>query len=135
MNPCPCGYLGQASGRCQCTPEQIARYVGKLSGPLLDRIDMHVQVPALNAGELTSAVAGETTEQVRQRVQQARDRSCSARDAVMPVCPGLRWNNMPLRTLPHWLYWRGRLRSWDCLPEVITGYYASDVRWRIWNKV
>ena len=73
MNPCPCGYLGQPSGRCQCTPEQISRYVGKLSGPLLDRIDMHVQVPALNASELTSIEAGEASAQVRMRVQQARD--------------------------------------------------------------
>ncbi|NWK77167.1 YifB family Mg chelatase-like AAA ATPase [Aquitalea sp. LB_tupeE] len=73
MNPCPCGYLGQSSGRCQCTPEQIARYVGKLSGPLLDRIDMHVQVPALKADELTSAEAGEASDLVRIRVQQARN--------------------------------------------------------------
>jgi magnesium chelatase family protein len=50
MNPCPCGYLGHASGRCQCTPEQIARYVGKLSGPLLDRIDMHVRCPPWRLG-------------------------------------------------------------------------------------
>ncbi|MBV8680616.1 MAG: YifB family Mg chelatase-like AAA ATPase [Aquitalea sp.] len=74
MNPCPCGYMGQPSGRCQCTPEQIARYVGKLSGPLLDRIDMHVQVASLSAAELSSADAGETSAIVRTRVQQSRDR-------------------------------------------------------------
>lgn len=85
MNPCPCGYLGQPSGRCQCTPEQIARYVGKLSGPLLDRIDMHVQVPSLRASELSSGPAGEASAPIRQRVQQARDRQlqrqgcCNAR--------------------------------------------------------
>ncbi len=85
MNPCPCGYLGHASGRCQCTPEQIARYAGKLSGPLLDRIDMHVQVPALAAGDLATALPGEGSQQIRLRVQQARDRQlqrqgcCNAR--------------------------------------------------------
>ena len=85
MNPCPCGYMGHASGRCQCTPEQIARYVGKLSGPLLDRIDMHVQVPALAAGELAAVSTGEASPQIRLRVQQARDRQlqrqgcCNAR--------------------------------------------------------
>ncbi|XLM20438.1 ATP-binding protein, partial [Chromobacterium piscinae] len=49
MNPCPCGYHGHPSGRCHCTPEQVARYRGKISGPLLDRIDLHVEVPALTA--------------------------------------------------------------------------------------
>jgi magnesium chelatase family protein len=85
MNPCPCGYLGQPSGRCQCTPEQIARYAGKLSGPLLDRIDMHVQVANLSAQELTSDQPAETSGNIRGRVQRARDRQlerqgcCNAR--------------------------------------------------------
>src|SRR5690606_10373227 len=52
MNPCPCGYLGDAGGRCRCTPDQIARYRAKVSGPLLDRIDMHIEVPALAHEEL-----------------------------------------------------------------------------------
>ena len=49
MNPCPCGWLGHASGRCRCTPERIARYRGRVSGPLLDRIDIGIEVPALSA--------------------------------------------------------------------------------------
>ncbi|OHX17478.1 ATP-dependent protease [Chromobacterium amazonense] len=74
MNPCPCGYHGHPSGRCHCTPEQVARYRGKISGPLLDRIDLHVEVPALTAEELLSASAGESSESVRRRVLQARER-------------------------------------------------------------
>ncbi len=74
MNPCPCGYLGHSSGRCRCTPDQIRRYRGKLSGPLLDRIDMHVEVPALPLRQLsqTPAEKSETSTQVRARVEAAR---------------------------------------------------------------
>jgi magnesium chelatase family protein len=72
MNPCPCGYLGAPSGRCRCTPDQVARYRGKLSGPLLDRIDMHVEVPAVPEAELLSQPAGEPSAAVRSRVLRAR---------------------------------------------------------------
>lgn len=73
MNPCPCGYLGHPSGKCRCTPDQVARYRGKLSGPLLDRIDLMVDVPAISEAELSSRVAGETSAIVRARVMDARD--------------------------------------------------------------
>ena len=73
MNPCPCGWLGHASGRCRCTPEQIARYRGKLSGPLLDRIDLMVEVPALAEEELRAAPDGESSATVRVRVGAARE--------------------------------------------------------------
>jgi magnesium chelatase family protein len=76
MNPCPCGYLGHAVRPCRCTPDQVARYQGRISGPLLDRIDIHMAVPALAEGELlskTSAIArGESSQIVAQRVAQAR---------------------------------------------------------------
>ncbi len=71
MNPCPCGWLGHSSGRCRCTPDRIARYRGKLSGPLLDRIDLHVEVPALADDELVRASTGESSAQVRERVVRA----------------------------------------------------------------
>lgn len=74
MNPCPCGYLGHFSGKCRCTPDQVARYRGKLSGPLLDRIDMQIEVPALREEELTQVQSGESSAQVRIRVEQARRR-------------------------------------------------------------
>ena len=73
MNPCPCGYASQPAENCQCTEEQIQRYVAKLSGPLLDRIDMHVEVPALPAALLTvKKQAGESSAVVKERVVQAR---------------------------------------------------------------
>ena len=71
MNPCPCGYDGDASERCRCRPEQIRRYQAKLSGPLLDRIDLHITVPALPIADLQNAQAGETSKQVRERVAAA----------------------------------------------------------------
>jgi magnesium chelatase family protein len=71
MNPCPCGYLGDPSGRCRCTGEQIRRYRGKLSGPLLDRIDLHVEVPRLGFQELEGP-AGECSATIRERVMRAR---------------------------------------------------------------
>lgn len=75
MNPCPCGYLGSTVRACRCTPDQVARYQGKLSGPLLDRIDLQVEVPALPAQDLLGAAPGEASAQVRERVLAARDRA------------------------------------------------------------
>jgi magnesium chelatase family protein len=74
MNPCPCGYLGHPGGRCRCTPDQVARYRAKLSGPLLDRIDLHVEVPAVPQEELLAMAPGEPSATVRARVGTARAR-------------------------------------------------------------
>jgi magnesium chelatase family protein len=76
MNPCPCGYLGDPVGRCRCSPDQVARYRGRISGPLLDRIDMHVDVPRLSPAELSGPAPGfvEKSAQVRERVTRARVR-------------------------------------------------------------
>lgn len=71
MNPCPCGYFGAASGSGRCTPDQVARYRNRLSGPLLDRIDLHVEVPALPADVLQQVPPGETSASVRERVTAA----------------------------------------------------------------
>jgi magnesium chelatase family protein len=75
MNPCPCGYLGDPTGRCHCPPDQINRYRGRISGPLMDRIDMHIEVPRLAPEELSGASdpTAETSGQVRQRVTRARE--------------------------------------------------------------
>ena len=75
MNPCPCGWRGSLHKACRCTPDQVARYQGKLSGPLLDRIDLHVDVPPLSADELLKAAPGECTLEVRERSMRARDRA------------------------------------------------------------
>ena len=73
MNPCPCGYLGSALKACRCTPDQIARYQGKLSGPLLDRIDLHVEVAAMAPQDLLQASPGEASASVRVRCCAARE--------------------------------------------------------------
>jgi magnesium chelatase family protein len=77
MNPCPCGYLGDGTSRCRCTPDQVARYRSRLSGPLLDRIDLHVEVPALPADVLHRGAPGESTACVKTRVMMTRARQHS----------------------------------------------------------
>ncbi|MDP2132878.1 MAG: YifB family Mg chelatase-like AAA ATPase [Sulfuritalea sp.] len=74
MNPCPCGWLGHPAAKCRCTPDQIARYRGRLSGPLLDRIDLMLDVPAVNEADLTARGDGESSATVRARVAAARVR-------------------------------------------------------------
>ena len=73
MNPCPCGYLGHPLHACACTPRQVQMYRSRISGPLLDRIDLHLEVPAVNYRELAAESGGETSEAVRVRVNQARE--------------------------------------------------------------
>jgi magnesium chelatase family protein len=73
MNPCPCGYLGHFNNKCRCTPDNVARYKAKISGPLLDRIDLHIEVPALTENELTYAVNAESSDSIRSRVERARE--------------------------------------------------------------
>jgi len=84
MNPCPCGYRGDPVRECLCTPVQVRKYRGRISGPLLDRIDLHVEVPAPTYGELRAGPAGETSAQVRARVVRAR----SAQTARRPLTGG-----------------------------------------------
>ncbi|HMX16086.1 MAG TPA: YifB family Mg chelatase-like AAA ATPase [Rhodocyclaceae bacterium] len=74
MNPCPCGWMGHANGKCRCTPDQVARYRGKLSGPFVDRIDLMVEVPAVPERELSVRAAGEASADVRARAEAARAR-------------------------------------------------------------
>jgi magnesium chelatase family protein len=72
MNPCPCGFHGDPTRECRCTGAMVQRYIGKLSGPLLDRIDMHIEVPALPYEELRGKAAGQTSKTILARVQAAR---------------------------------------------------------------
>jgi magnesium chelatase family protein len=74
MNPCPCGYLGDPKHECRCTPAQIQRYRARVSGPLLDRIDLHVEAPSVSVGDLRSEQQGELSSIIRARVQAARER-------------------------------------------------------------
>ncbi|MEX2117420.1 MAG: ATP-binding protein, partial [Bacteroidota bacterium] len=72
MNPCVCGHFGSGIQECTCTPQQIHKYMGKISGPLLDRIDIHVDVPAVKYNELSTGKAGESSRSIRDRVKRAR---------------------------------------------------------------
>ncbi len=97
MNPCPCGQLGNPLKACRCTPDQVARYQGRLSGPLLDRLDLLVEVPLLPPAELAAAPSGEDTACVAARVAEARGRAmqrqgCS--NADLP--PGVLHEHAPL---------------------------------------
>lgn len=72
MNPCPCGYYGAKDKNCTCTKEQISKYINKISGPLLDRIDIHIEVDAVDYEKLQNAERGETSEEIQKRVNKAR---------------------------------------------------------------
>jgi magnesium chelatase family protein len=76
MNPCPCGYYGDASGRCRCTPDKVSQYRSRISGPLLDRIDMHIDVPGVPKEVLLDQKTrdGESSSEVRSRAEKARER-------------------------------------------------------------
>jgi len=73
MNPCPCGYYGTGMRECRCSDGVVARYQGRLSGPLLDRIDLHVEVPCIDVDELHAAKPEERSEAARHRVARARE--------------------------------------------------------------
>jgi len=77
MNPCPCGFLGHYSGKCHCTPDQVLRYRRKISGPLLDRIDIQIEVPTVPPEDLPRASDGESSAAVRARAEAARARMIS----------------------------------------------------------
>lgn len=72
MNPCPCGYFTDPSKECTCSPPQIQKYMAKISGPLLDRIDIHIEVPAVRYKEISSELKSETSQEIRLRVMKAR---------------------------------------------------------------
>lgn len=72
MNPCPCGYYGDPTHKCQCSQQQIVRYLGKISAPLLDRFDLHIEVPAVDFNKLSSREKGESSSSIRRRVVAAR---------------------------------------------------------------
>ncbi len=72
MNPCPCGYHGDRNGRCHCSAQQIRQYQGRISGPLLDRIDIHIEVPSISYRDIASRTAGESSATIKGRIEKAR---------------------------------------------------------------
>lgn len=99
MNPCPCGYLGEPSGRCRCSTDQIQRYRNKLSGPLLDRIDLHLTVAREATSLMASATSGETTASAAAKVAESRERQQRRQGCTNAILdlPGLR-AHCPLST-------------------------------------
>ncbi len=77
MNPCPCGYLSDPKRECRCSPTQIQRYRSRISGPLLDRIDLHVEAPAVSIEEMRKGAPGESSATLRERILAARERQLS----------------------------------------------------------
>src|SRR5439155_12583524 len=73
MNPCPCGYWGDTQKACTCAPAVVTKYQKRISGPLLDRIDIHIEVPRVDYDKLSGDRVGESSEAIRARVQTARD--------------------------------------------------------------
>ena len=73
MNPCPCGFHGDSQRKCSCPPQAVQRYLARVSGPLLDRIDLHVEVPAVRYRDLADQRAGDLSEAIRERVARARE--------------------------------------------------------------
>jgi magnesium chelatase family protein len=86
MNPCKCGWYGHPSGRCRCTEGEVSRYLGKLSGPLLDRIDLFTEVLPLEFDELTIKGSGEASTIIRKRVNDARQRQIVRFEGSSPTC-------------------------------------------------
>jgi magnesium chelatase family protein len=113
MNPCPCGYFNDKSRECMCTPPMIQRYVSKVSGPLLDRIDIHIEVPAVQYKELRGGASAEGSAEIRARVLAARERQhvrfavplnahsehgkASAKSAAKPIFSNSQMNTQQIR--------------------------------------
>jgi magnesium chelatase family protein len=111
MNPCPCGYLGATRPVCRCTPDQVARYQGRLSGPLLDRIDLHVTVPLLPSEVLMNSPAGDSTATVQRRCTLARDRALQRQDKPNRALVGRELDDLQLS------------------PEASQGLHQAATRW------
>ena len=155
MNPCPCGWLGHASGRCRCTPDQVSRYRTRISGPLLDRIDLQVDVPALSEHDLIHAPKGEASGTVRERVaaaharQQARqgkanalldnneiDRHCqpdkAGEDLLKQAISRL---NLSARAYHRILKVARTLADLDGQADIQAGHIAEAVQYRRFDRV
>jgi magnesium chelatase family protein len=95
MNPCPCGYQGQSRRICRCSVDQVQRYRGRVSGPLMDRFDLHIALPPLSVGEIEHAEPGETSASVRERVAAARLRRLERECAGAGAHESQRRNGLP----------------------------------------
>ena len=117
MNPCPCGYLGHASGKCRCTPDAVLRYRDRISGPLLDRFDMQVEVPSLDPEVMAGAPTGESSAAIAARVEAAYERQLARQGKsnqrlgtreIDQHCRLDRAGRAVLRDVMEQLHWSGR---------------------------
>lgn len=135
MNPCPCGYLGHPVKPCRCTPESVARYRSKISGPLLDRIDLTIEVPSLSAAELMQQEAGESSASVLERVIAARGKQYARQGKVNAALSVSELDSQACiqkkRRKPWVACWK------NCLfpPAASTALCAWRVHWRIWRAM
>jgi magnesium chelatase family protein len=125
MNPCPCGYFGDRMRECRCTPPMIQRYVSKISGPLLDRIDIHIEVPAVKYKELRASSSLEGSAAVGARVVEARNRQTQRYRAKKTTYSNARMMPKMIRKFcaisPEGENcWRMPSRAWDYPPERMT---------------
>ena len=98
MNPCPCGYFNDKSRECLCTPPMMQRYISKVSGPLLDRIDIHIEVPAVQYRELRGGAAAEGSAEIRARVLAARERQHERFDQTDRIYSNAQMHTRQIRT-------------------------------------
>jgi len=96
LNPCPCGYRGDPRRKCNCSPPQVEKYMGKVSGPLLDRIDIHVEVPAADFNELNKKTLGTSSDEIRESVTVAR-KSQLERFNGMPIMYNAQMSSRQIR--------------------------------------
>ncbi|MEM8550605.1 MAG: ATP-binding protein, partial [Verrucomicrobiota bacterium] len=98
MNPCPCGYLSDPRRECRCSPTQIQRYRSRISGPLLDRIDLHVEAPAVSIEEMRKGAQGESSETLRTRILNARERQRARFNDSPQTASNARMSHRQIRT-------------------------------------
>jgi len=136
MNPCPCGYHGDASGRCRCSPERTHQYRHRLSGPLLDRVDMHIEVPALPRSELVRRQpdSAETSAAVRERVDRARAIAMARTGSPTAHCRVRRCNGTAAYQRKVGNYWSRRSRAWGSVRVPTTDCSRSRAPSLIWRK-
>jgi magnesium chelatase family protein len=101
MNPCPCGYATDPKRKCKCTPAQIERYMGRISGPLIDRIDIHIEVPAVPFQDLASKKDGTDSEAMRRQVLKAREKQRARFGTIKGVFTNSRMNSRQVRQFCH----------------------------------
>ncbi len=124
MNPCPCGYFGHPARPCTCTPNQVTRYLSKVSGPLLDRLDLHIDVQPVEFESLSSTQKAESSTEIKKRVDaQEKSKTTDLQAQALSLILGFR--RPSCLNSARWISARkscskARLKNWDFLPGLMT---------------